>query len=101
MVVHNLYVHGIRFNPTEADSPLVVYSNAVLTYPIAGEGLQTVPRNRSQIGDRHGCMDLIQLSLRNSGNMLEPAAEFPTEDGLALLVPERPDHSSRILPGGV
>jgi hypothetical protein len=57
MIVHNLYVHGIRLSPTEADSPLVVYPNAVLTYPIASEGLQPVPRNRSEIGNNFRRMD--------------------------------------------
>jgi hypothetical protein len=101
MIVHNLYVHGIRLSPTEADSPLVVYPNAVLTHPIASEGLQPVPRNRSEIGNDLRRMDLIQLTLRDASNVLEPAAEFPAEDRLALLAPERPDHSSRILPGSV
>ena len=97
MVVHNLHVNGIGLNPTEADSPLIVYSNAILHQPIAGESLQPVPGNRSQIGDGRR-VDLIEPSLRHWGNALEPTAELATEDLLGLLVAEGPNHSSRILP---
>jgi hypothetical protein len=47
MVVHNLNLSSIRVNPTEADTPLVIYPYAVLAHPIATEGLQTVAWDRS------------------------------------------------------
>jgi len=65
MVVHNLHVIGIGFDPAEADPPLLVDSNAVLPQPIASESFQTIPWNRSEIGNGRRSMDLIEFPLRN------------------------------------
>jgi len=94
----NLDLKGIRFNPAEADPPLLVDPNAVLPQAIAVEGLQAIPWNRSEIGNHHRRMNMIELSFCRAGNALKPLADLAPEDLLGLLVPERPNHSSRILP---
>jgi len=43
-------------------------------------------------------MNLIELSLCHRGNALKLPAELALENLLGFLVPERPDHRSRILP---
>lgn len=91
MVVRYLNVKGIRLDPAEADPPLVVYPNAVLPQPVADEGLQTIPRYRSEIRQRRSRVDLVQLSLRDAGDPLKPPAELAPEDLLGVLVPERSD----------
>ena len=92
MIVHDLNLNSIRLGPVEADPPPVVNANTVLSYPIATESFQPVTRDRSQIGNDHGRIHLIELSLRHCGNALELPAELPPEDPLGLFVPERPDH---------
>ena len=98
MVVRYLDLTGIRLDPSEADPPLVVHPNAELPQPVAREGLQTVSRYRSKIRNRRSRVDLIQLSLRDVGDPLEPPAELAVEDPLGVLVPKRPDLMDRILP---
>ena len=51
--------------PPEADAPLVVYSNAVLSFPACFEGLQPVPRRHSH---------LPQFGRRVQGKQLTPCA---------------------------
>ena len=98
MIVHYLNFKRVAFNPAKADPPLVVDPNTALPCPITGKGLQPIPWNRSQIGNGCRRMHLIELSLRHRGNTLKLPAELAPENPLGLLVPERPDHSSRILP---
>ena len=98
MIVDYLDLKSVAINPTEANPPLVVDPNAVPPYPITGEDLQPIPSNCSQIGNGRGRMHLIELALCHRGNTLKLPAELAPEDLFGLPVPERPDHSSRVLP---
>ena len=98
MIVHDLNFKSIGLNPAEADPPLVVDPNAVLPRPIAGKSFQPISGHRSQIGNTRRRLNVIELSLCHYGNALKLAAELAPEDLFGFLVPERPDHSSRILP---
>src|ERR1017187_2967853 len=64
MIVHDLNFKRVAFIPVKADPPLVVDSNTVLTSPIAGQGFQPIPRNRSQVGNRCRRMKVIELPPR-------------------------------------
>jgi hypothetical protein len=97
VVVHNLDVKRIGFDPSKTNSPLIVDPNAVLPQPIAGESLKAIPGNGPKIGERRRCMNLIQLSLNHSGNRLVLPAEFASEDLLGLFIPKGPNHSSKVL----
>jgi hypothetical protein len=92
MVVHNFDVKGIWFHPTKADAPLIVDSDAVLPHTVAGERLQSIPRNGPQIENHGGSLDLIKLSFRRLGDVMKPPAELAFEDLLGFLVAEGPDH---------
>ncbi len=94
MIVHDLNFKRVAFIPVKADPPLVVDSNTVLTSPIAGQGFQPIPRNRSQVGNRCRRMKVIELPFRHDGDTLMLPAELAAEDLLGFLVPERPDHDS-------
>ena len=98
MVVRYFDLKGIRLDPAEADPPLIVHPNAELPQPVAREGLQTIARYRSEIRNGRGRMDLVELSLRDVGDPLEPPAELAPEDPLGVSIPKRPDHIGRILP---
>lgn len=98
MVVHNLNLKRIGVNPAEADAPLVVDPNAVLARAITREGLQTIAWNRSQVRQGRCRVNLVKLPLRHWSNTLELPAELAPEDFLGLLVPERPNHNSIVLP---
>ena len=101
MIVDYLDLKSVAINPTKANPPLVVDPNAVPPHPITGEDLQTIPSNGSQIGNGRGRMHLIELAFCHGGNTLKLPAELAPEDLLGLHVPERPDHSARVLPSRV
>ena len=98
MVVHDLNLKSIGFNPAEADPPLIVHPDAVLPPAVAGQVLQPIPGDRSEIGNHHRRMDLVQPSFSDTRDTLKPAAELAPKDPLGLVVPERPNHSPRVLP---
>jgi hypothetical protein len=87
MVVHNLDVKRVGVNPAEADPPLVVVPNPVLSQPVTGESLKTISRECSTVEQHDRSVDLVQPSLRHRSDPLEPPAEFPLEHPLRLLVP--------------
>jgi hypothetical protein len=98
MIVNNFDASGVETGPAEADPPLVVDSNGMLSQSIAGEGLKMISRDCTKIGQSAGGMKLIEPPLRHLRNGLEPPAELATKNLLRLFVPERPDHEFRILP---
>jgi hypothetical protein len=101
MVVNNLNVNGIGLHPAETDPPLVVDPNAVLPRPIASQGLETVSGNRAQIRQFPSGVNVVQLPFCSRSKTLELPAEFASKHLVGFFVPERPDHSSRILLSGV
>jgi len=98
VIVHNLDVNRIRIGPAKTDPPLVVDSDTELSSPVTRKGFQTIPRNYSQIRERRGSMELVQLSFCYARNALILPAELTTENFFGLLIPERPNHKSRLLP---
>jgi hypothetical protein len=48
VVIHNLHFVGMTLTPNEADPPLVVDSNGMLSVPVAPQGLQMIPGRGSQ-----------------------------------------------------
>jgi len=74
MVVDDLDVNRVRFIPTKADPPLIVYANTVLTKPVTSENLQPISWNSCKVGKSCCRMDVIELSFRHNSNALEPRA---------------------------
>jgi hypothetical protein len=101
VIVHNFNVDRIRTGPTEADPPLIIDANAVLPSPAPRKTLKTVPRDRAQIGQRGGGMQVVQLALCCWSESLEFPAKLTSENLLGLIVPEGPNHVFRILPSHV
>jgi len=97
VVIDDLNVARIRIHPSEANPPLIVDPNAVLTFSVTGEGFETIRWNDSQIGERRCRMELVQFPLRYPSDTLVFPAELTPEDSFGLLVTERPNHDSRIL----
>lgn len=51
VIIGNFYVYCVAFFPFKANAPLVVYANAVLPCPIAGQFFQPVGWRYGKIGD--------------------------------------------------
>ena len=61
MIVYNLDSHRIISLPGETDAILLVDPDAVLTFAVAMERLQTIPRWYTQIVQRLGRVKLIEF----------------------------------------
>ena len=74
MIVHDLHLVGFAAVPNEADAPLVVDANAVLSFTVARKGLKPVPRRNSQVVQVRGVIQHHQLDLRPTLDVFrEPA----------------------------
>jgi hypothetical protein len=97
VVVGYLHVLSIALRPPEADSPLVVDSDAVLALSIPSQSLKAIAWRDSKILECVGAIENGQLSLRLP---LKRRREFPGDltpkDFLRFRVPEAPDHLGMI-----
>jgi hypothetical protein len=92
VIIHDLHIVGIPVVPDEADAVLIVNPNAVLSAPVAREGLEPVAWEGCQITEFLGCIQLLELPLSDPSHPLEPAAEPAREERLSVGVVERPNH---------
>jgi hypothetical protein len=97
VVVHHLDSLRFAIPPHEADPILVVDPDAVLSTPLAGKRLEVIARERAQVVEPSGCVQLRQLALRDPGDAPEPPRRVTLEQGLGVPVPEGPDHLLKIL----
>ena len=92
MIIDDLHVVGVPVVPDEADAVLIVDPNAVLATSIAGERLESVAGEGCQITELACCMQLLQLPLGDTSDLLQAAAEPAREERLGLGILERPNH---------
>ena len=64
MIVDDLDVVGIAVTPTKANPPLVVDPDAVLSFAVASQGLQSIAGRCLQIAETARAVDLGQLAVR-------------------------------------
>jgi len=86
VVIDDLHVVSIPFLPDKADAKLIVDPNAVLPQPIAGEGFQPVAWERRQVAQLARSMELLQFSLGDSSDLLEPAGELARKERLRFAI---------------
>ena len=95
MVVDDLDVGRSVGGPSEADAVLIVDPDAVLPFPVAGQGFESVPWRHSEVVNHIGRIEhqeLLQRSVAEVGAVLfDPT---PAEQLLRVLVSERLDHRS-------
>jgi hypothetical protein len=94
MIVHDLDVPCRALTPFEANPPLIVNADAVLSAPITVQGFKAVARRNPQIVDLFGGVDGEQPRSRTGLNQIRQTLYKVTgkERGGAL-VGEAPDHN--------
>ena len=93
MVIDNFNVKSIALLPTKTYSPLIVYSDTVLTFPVAPELLQLVSRWHSQVIESFGSIQQEELSKRRSTNVLrEFGYRLPQKNLFGLFASKRLYH---------
>jgi hypothetical protein len=99
VVVHYFDIKGSDARPHEANAPLVVDANAVLTLSVTLEYLKTITWRSFQKVQSLGCLQLSHLALCD----LQESFEFPRAlafvQRLRVLALERLDHASIVLRG--
>jgi hypothetical protein len=92
VVVHHLDLLRFAVLPGETDPILVFDPDAVLPLPIAGKSLKVIARERAEVVEALGGVQLRQLQLRDPGDGSKPSRRVPLKQGLGVSVPEGPDH---------
>jgi hypothetical protein len=72
MIIHNLNIFSPCIRPTETETELIIYPNAVLPCTIVLQSFQPIPRRHSQITQSCRNLQLPQLAPRYSRNVAEP-----------------------------
>jgi hypothetical protein len=94
VVVDKLCIVSIAVGPGEADPPLVVDADAVLTPPITAKLLKPVARRRAQILKRLGSVQDEELPQHRTAKISrKPPNGFPVEEPFGVAIGEAPDHT--------
>jgi hypothetical protein len=85
MVVHNFNFMGIAFMPAEANPPLVVHTNAMLTLTTALQCFEPVARRHDHVPQFRGRVQCQEFASGASLNgRWKPAGQFRPKDPLRL-----------------
>jgi hypothetical protein len=61
MIIVNLHVECVTISPNKANAPLIVDTNAPLTFPISVQRLQAIAGRRGQVSKFRGSLYHIEL----------------------------------------
>ena len=93
MIVSDFDVMGIRPDPSEADSPLVIDTDAVLALPVTAQCLQSVRWRNPEVSEG---LSIIQHSELPACDFLdlwrEALRPFPLPDHFSVFRPEALNH---------
>ena len=93
MVIGDFDIKSIAVLPAEADSPLIVDGDGVLTETIPLEGVQAVARRHFEVVDGSGQIDIFQSAHGSGKKIRRQTFRVPGRvEELGLLVGERFDH---------
>jgi hypothetical protein len=94
VIVNDLDIICCAAAPAKADTPLVVDSDAVLTYALAFECFETVAWWNTQIVEPCRNLKLPQFSPRHSGDIDEATDPLTSSQRLSVRASEGPDHAA-------
>ena len=95
MVIRNLDVVSIAVTPHEADAPLVVDSDTVLSRPLAFELFESVGRWDAQGIQLSNGLDHCELTRSDALNVLGDSSDKPSvENSLGLAVTKGLNHNN-------
>jgi hypothetical protein len=89
VIVHNLNIVGLAVTPNEADSPLIVDPDAVLTRSTPFQCLQTITGRDAKVFKTAGCVKIQEPAACYTLNRIEPAHKAILEQSLGVFARER------------
>ena len=94
MIVGNFDVGALSIAPAKADTPLIVYPDAMLTRALALQPFQAIRRWNAQIIKALRGVKHPQLPTRECLNLVwQTAGNVATPDAFSLLIGEALDHA--------
>ena len=97
MVVNDLNPFWTSIAPPEADTPLIIDSDTVLSRPITAQKLETIARRDPEVLQTTRSVNLTQLAQRDTRNArVQGRNKFPRKQPLSLTITERLDHDTTI-----
>ncbi len=96
MIVYDLHILSACSRPAEADTELVVDTNAVLTDAVAFERLKPVARRYAQIIKPSGDFQLAELAPGYDFNVDKSFDPMSTRKRFGIRISERNDHDKYI-----
>lgn len=93
MIIDNFDVGALSIAPAKADTPLIVYPDAMLTRALALQPFQAIRRWNAQIIKALRGIKHPQLPTREGLNLVwQTAGNVATPDAFSLHIGEAPDH---------
>lgn len=96
MIITDFHFIGVSTRPKEADSPLVIYADTVLTLPISFQSLQPVAGKYPQILKTFCRIYVAQFSESYGLNILWDFWVFPVEELFSFLLSESLYHECSV-----
>jgi hypothetical protein len=94
MVINNLYIFRVRTLPKETDSPLVIYSDAILAFTISLQSFQSIRRRQTQITQLDRRIDRVKFHECPFLNVSrESLSESPMKNSFGVATAKRLDHT--------
>jgi hypothetical protein len=94
VIVDNFHIVSVAIGPGEADPPLVIDADAVLTLAIAAKLLKPITRRRAQILERLGGVKDDEFAQHDAAKVSrKPPNRLPLEQALGVTIGEAPDHT--------
>src|SRR3546814_3897835 len=88
----DLYVFDAAVDPGEADPPLIVDTDAVLSRSVALQSFQPIARRCAKVVEDASAMQVVELPERDAGNVAEGTRLACLEERCGVAVLEAPDH---------
>lgn len=99
MIIDNLDRMRIAILPAEANAPLVVDADAVLSHAVTFERFELVARGHFQFFQQPRAMQVQKLAPPRTINGPESQDRLIVEQRFRILAPEGLDHRHRVLRG--
>ena len=96
VIIDDLHIVWSVVRPTEADAPLRVAPNAVLTGVVAPKCFQPIARQRGKVAERFRAVQQDQTARRLSGEALKRRDALTSEESSRLTVSEASYHARRV-----
>jgi hypothetical protein len=92
MIVHDFDVLSTGIGPSETHSELIVDPDAVLSFPVAYKGFQTIPGWNAKVSQPTGNLKLTQLAAGYRGNIGKTLYRIASSQRFRVGTPKGFDH---------